>query len=135
MSVSQAVLIAALVAAPVASAAAAPIVRLGPSPIVFAHPPGERPAFSPPGGGGLDAWGHRHRRDFVGPVAPAFGAPEPGFAAPPPLFVSAPLVVSVTLAAPGGGPAAVGWAPGPEIIEVGEPAPPHGRLPLIIYGD
>jgi len=129
------VLAFALAAAPAASASAAPVVRLGPAPIVFPHGPGERHAFWPPGTGDHDFWRHRHRRDFIGPVAPVFAAePEAVPAGPSPLFVSTPVVVNVILA-PAGGPAAVDWPPEPKIIEVGQDAPPRGRLPLIIYGD
>ena len=117
--------VAAVTAATLAPGAAAPVVR----------------TFSPPvfqtwhGGGDHDFWGHRHRRDFIGPVAPVFGeAPQPGPAtAPSPFVVSAPVFVNVTL-----GPAAEpprGWTDGPKLIVIGRGAPQHGHLPLIIYGD
>ncbi len=112
----------ALAAAPVA---AAPVVRIVSGPPVF-HQPWH--------GGDHDFW--RHRRDFIGPVAPVFGAtaePGPGEALSP-LFLTAPLFVDITLA-PGAGPAPVEWAPGPKIIEIGQSAPPRGHLPLVIYGD
>jgi hypothetical protein len=135
MNISQAVLILAVAVAPTTGVAAAPVVRLAPAPIVFPHEPFERHAFGPPGDGVHDVWRHRHHRDFIGPVAPVFGATdESNPATPASVFVSTPVVVNVTLA-PADGLAAVEWPPGPKIIEVGAAAPPHGRLPLIIYGD
>jgi hypothetical protein len=118
--------VAAVTAATLAPGAAAPVVR----------------TFSPPvfqtwhGGGDHDFWGHRHRRDFIGPVAPVFGeAPQPGPAtAPSPFVVSAPVFVSVTIA-PAGGPAPIESTSGPQIIELGQSAPPRRPLPLIVYGD
>jgi len=125
----------ALAAAPIASASAAPVVRLAPAPIVFPHGSGERHAFGPPGDGDHDFWRHRRHRDFIGPVAPVFGAtPEAATSAATSVFVSNPVVVNVSFG-PVGGRQAAYWPPGPKIIEVGEYAPPRGRLPLIIYGD
>ncbi len=135
MRVWQAALIAALVAAPVASAAAGPVVRLGPAPIVFAHGPGERHAFWRDRDGDHDFWRHRHRQDFVGAVGPVVGdTVEPGpETAPSPFVVSAPIFVNVTFA-PAAGPQ-LDSTDGPRLIVIGRSAPPHGRLPLVIYGD
>jgi hypothetical protein len=113
----------ALAAPPVA---AAPVVRIVSGPPVFHQPwpGGERHAF------------RRHRQDFIGPVGPIVGEaaePEPE-EAPPSLFLSAPIFVDVTLA-PAAGPAAVEWAAGPKLIEIGRSAPPRRPLPLVIYGD
>jgi len=113
----------ALATAPVA---AAPVVR------IVSGPPG----FHQPWPGGDRDFGRRHRHDFIGPVAPVFGATaEPGpEEAPSALFLSAPVFVDVTLA-PGVGPAPVEWAAGPKLIEIGQSAPPRRPLPLVIYGD
>jgi len=137
MRVSQAALIAALVAAPVASAAAGPVVRLGPAPIVFPHGPGERHAFWRGGEGDHDFWRHHHRQAFVGPIGGGVGeAVEPSqepAPSPSPFVVSAPVYVNVTFA-PAIGPQRE-WTDGPKIIEIGRSAPPRGRLPLVVYGD
>jgi hypothetical protein len=136
VSLTISVLAVALAAAPLAWAAAAPGVRLVSPPHVFQpwHG-GERHAFWRNGDGDRD-FGRRHRRDFIGPVAPVFGeAAEPGpDEAPSPLFLSAPVFIDITLA-PGAGPAPVESVGGPKIIEIGQSAPPRRPLPLVIYGD
>jgi len=128
--------VSALAVALAPPAAAAPVVRIAPGPPVFHQPwpGGERHAFWRDHDGDHAFWRHRH--DFIGPVAPVFGAAaEPGpEAAPSPLFVSAPVFVNVTFA-PAAGPAPVESAPGPKIIEIGQSAPPRRPLPLVIYGD
>ncbi len=124
ISLTVSALAVALAAAPVA---AAPVVR------IVSGPPG---FHQPWPGGDHDFWRWR-RHNFIGPVGPIVGeAAEPGpEQAPSALFLSAPVFVDVTLA-PGAGPAApVEWAPGPKLIEIGQSAPPRGRLPLVIYGD
>ncbi len=123
ISLTVSALAVALAAAPVA---AAPVVR------IVSGPPG----FHQPWPGGVHDFWRWRRRDFIGPVAPVFGATaEPGpEQAPSALFLSAPVFVDVTLA-PGAGPAPVEWAPGPKLIEIGQSAPPRRHLPLVIYGD
>jgi hypothetical protein len=135
MRVSQAALIAALVVAPVASAAAGPVVRLGPAPVVFAHGPGERHAFWRGEAGDHDFGRRRQRQAFFGPVGPIVGetvAPGPE-STPSPFVVSAPVFVNVTFA-PAVGPQGE-WTDGPKLIEIGRSAPPHGHLPLVVYGE
>ena len=135
MSVWQAALIAALVAAPVASAAAGPAVRLGPAPIVIPHGIGERHAFWRGGDGDHDFWRHHHRQVFVGPIGGVVSeavapGPEP---TPSPFVGAAPIFVNVTFT-PAVGPRR-DWTDGPKLIEIGRRAAPQGHLPLLIYGD
>lgn len=134
MRVSQIVLIAAVVAAPVASAVAGPVVRLGPAPMVFPHAPGPHQASWSHGDGDHDFGRRHHRRDFIGPIAPVFSVTTESEAAPAPLFFSAPVFINIT-SGPAEGPALADWPQGPKIIEIGQSDPPRGRLPLIIYGD
>ncbi|THD45276.1 MAG: hypothetical protein E7774_08405 [Bradyrhizobium sp.] len=138
MRIEQIVLVAALVAVPLAPALAGPMMRTAPRPIFVAHAPSLDHA----------AWRHndgfhgdgfhdfrRDRRDFVGLGGAVFGAaPESGpDVATAPVVVSAPVFVSLTLS-PGGAPATE-ESSGPRIIEIGKSEPPHGPLPLVIYGD
>ena len=125
------------IALAVAPVAASPAVRIVRGPSVF-HPPspgGERHVFWRDHDGDHDFW-RRHRREFVGPAGPIFGAPaETGPEnSPSPFVVAAPVFVDVAVT-PAAGPAPVEWTSVPKIIEIGHAEPPRGRMPLIIYGD
>jgi hypothetical protein len=134
MRVLQTAAILALAVAPVAATAAPLFVRPS-APIVWPHGLGARHVVWRGGEGDHDFWRHRHRQEFVGPIGPVVGEavePEPETALSP-FVIAAPVTVNVTLAPAGGPPP--DWSDGPKLIEIGRSAPPHGRLPLIVYGD
>jgi hypothetical protein len=161
MKVLQAASILALAATPISASAAPPFVHpFAPPPFIhpFAvhHGGTPRPVFWRHAGGdggferrhagGDGGFERRHHHGFFGPVGPVFAttgeaAPAAVGPAPSPYVVAAPVFVNVTFAPTVGAQRDSAVAPqldaadGPKLIEIGRPAPRHGRLPLIVYGD